>query len=44
MVHAGGQKNESLMQVYESLLKDQEWLPMDDDIFARALGLRANTA
>ena len=33
--------NESLMQVYESLLKDQEWLSMGDEIFARALGLRA---
>lgn len=33
--------NESLVRVYDSLLKDQEWLPMGDEIFARALGLRS---
>ncbi len=33
--------NGALVQVYDSLLNDQEWLPMGDEIFARALDLRA---
>lgn len=33
--------NQALLQSYEALLAQQEWLPMDDEVFARALGLRA---
>ena len=33
--------NQPLVRSYEALLARQEWLPMDDDIFARALALRA---
>ena len=31
----------ALVQVYEKVLSDQDWLPMGDDIYARALTLRA---
>ncbi len=34
--------NESLMRVYDRVLRDQEWLPMGDEVFARALSLRAH--
>jgi predicted nucleic acid-binding protein len=30
-----------LVNAYEQALTGQEWLPMDDDVFARALALRA---
>lgn len=33
--------NQALIQAYEALLAKQEWLPVGDEIFARALGLRA---
>lgn len=32
--------NQALIQSYEALLAKQEWLPVCDEIFARALGLR----
>ncbi len=33
--------NQTLVRSYEALLAKQEWLSMNDDIFARALDLRA---
>jgi predicted nucleic acid-binding protein len=33
--------NQAVVQSYEALLAKQEWLSMNDNIFARALGLRA---
>ena len=33
--------NQALIQSYEALLAKQEWLPVGDEIFARALSLRA---
>jgi len=33
--------NQALVRSYEMLLARQEWLSINDDIFARALGLRA---
>lgn len=34
--------NQALIQSYEALLAQQEWLPVGDEIFARALSLRAH--
>ena len=33
--------NQAVVRSYEALLAKQEWLSMNDDIFTRALGLRA---
>ena len=33
--------NPVLIQAYEALLASQQWLPVGDEIFSRALGLRA---
>lgn len=33
--------NQAVVRSYEALLAKQEWLSTNDDIFARALGLRA---
>ena len=33
--------NQALVRSYEALLAKQEWLPIGDDVFARALDLRA---
>ena len=33
--------DQALIQSYEALLASQEWLPVGDEMFSRALGLRA---